>query len=68
MKSCHFTEVHRSFLEKAEYNLNTSISKLYINDGVNATTAELQQTEMRPVSSEVIDFLLYETKVTGVNK
>ena len=43
------------------------ITKFYNSDDVNTTTTELWQTKARLVSLKMIDILLYERKVTGVN-
>ena len=44
------------------------MTKFYNSDDINASTAELRQTKTRLVSFKMIDILLHETKVAGVNK
>ena len=46
----HFTEIHRSSLEKVEQILNRPITKFYNSDDVNASAAELRQPKTRPIS------------------
>ena len=50
LKTCHFTEIHRSLLRKIEKILNKPITKFYNNDDVDTTTAELRQTKTRSIS------------------
>ena len=58
----HFTEIHKSLLEKVEQILDKDITKFYNSDDANTTMAELWQTIIRPVSFKMIDILLYEKK------
>ena len=44
------------------------ITKFYNRDDVNANAADFRQIKTRPASFEMIFILLYETKVTGVDK
>ena len=58
----------RSSLRKTECILNRIITRFYNSDDVNTTAADLRQTKTRPISFQMIDSLLYETKVTGGDK
>ena len=47
---------------------SSSLTKFYNSDDVNPTTAELREIKTRRISFKMIDVLLYETKMRGVNK
>ena len=50
LKTCHFTEIHRSLLRKIEKILNKPITKFYNSDDVDTTTADFRQTKTRSIS------------------